>query len=151
MYQCTNFRDNYLVKKGPTNLGRGKPPLPPFQAMPESKRIFFKDVFPLRYTSSSSLTTLTCTGTHAWAFNCTSKGVTLNTSPGHLPVFVRVKLNSVLHVCYNAHEVHIQINCSIFLPTIYISTHCSGYMCYVSIYRIFHCSLGKVSKKNRFF
>ena len=27
--KCTNFRDFYLVKKGPKNLGIGKPPPPP--------------------------------------------------------------------------------------------------------------------------
>ena len=31
--KCTNLRDFYLVKKGPTNLGIGKPPPPPFQRM----------------------------------------------------------------------------------------------------------------------
>ena len=44
--KCTNFRDFYLVKKGPTNLGIGKPPPPHFRAMPESKRLFSTDVFP---------------------------------------------------------------------------------------------------------
>ena len=43
--KCTNFRDFYLVKKGPKNLGIGKPP-PHFRAMPESKRLFSTDVFP---------------------------------------------------------------------------------------------------------
>ena len=44
--KCTNPRDFYLVKKGPKNLGIGKPPPPPFWAMPESKRLFSADVFP---------------------------------------------------------------------------------------------------------
>ena len=34
--KCTNFRDFNLVKKGPKNLGIGKPPPPHFRAMPES-------------------------------------------------------------------------------------------------------------------
>ena len=42
--KCTNFRDFYLVKKGPKNLGIGKPPH--FRAMPESKRLFYLDAFP---------------------------------------------------------------------------------------------------------
>ena len=43
--KCTNFRDFYLVKKGPTNSGMGNP-LSHFRAMPESKRLFSKDPFP---------------------------------------------------------------------------------------------------------
>ena len=38
--KCTNFRDFYLVKKGPKNSGMGNPP-PPFRAMPERKRVSY--------------------------------------------------------------------------------------------------------------
>ena len=44
MYQL--YRDFNLVKKGPKNSGMGKPPPPPFRAMPERKRAFPYEVFP---------------------------------------------------------------------------------------------------------
>ena len=71
---------------------------------------------------------LALAGTHAWAFNCTSKGVTLNTWGEHLPVFVRVKLNSVLHICYSAHKLQGQVNCTTFLVEIFYLSHYSGHL-----------------------
>ena len=46
--KCTNLRDFYLVKKGPTNLGIGKPPPPQWaklggQAMQLDKALNFED------------------------------------------------------------------------------------------------------------
>ena len=38
--KCTNFRDFYLVKKGPKNLGIGKPPPPTFGQCPKVGNFF---------------------------------------------------------------------------------------------------------------
>ena len=38
--KCTNFRDFYLVKKGPKNLGIGKPPPPTFGQCPKVSDFF---------------------------------------------------------------------------------------------------------------
>ena len=40
---CTNFRDFYLVKKVPKNLGMGNPP-----SLPERRCVFTYDAFPKR-------------------------------------------------------------------------------------------------------
>ena len=40
--KCTNFRDFYLVKKGPKNLGIGKPPPPTFGQCPKVSDFFIR-------------------------------------------------------------------------------------------------------------
>jgi len=40
--KCTNFKDFYLVKKGPKNSGIGKPPPPTFGQCPKVNDIFLR-------------------------------------------------------------------------------------------------------------
>ena len=44
--KCTNFRDFYLVKKGPKNLGIGKPP-PPLSGNARKLATFLNGCLPL--------------------------------------------------------------------------------------------------------
>ena len=68
-YKLTNFRDYYLVKKGPKKSGRGLPP-PLIRAMPKRTHSFSWEVLPYKEILCSSESKMSFSAGNIWQRTC---------------------------------------------------------------------------------